>query len=474
MVDLYDYQKEGANWLKRKRFAYLADEMGLGKTAQAIAAADLLNARPILVLCPAVARLNWQAEFEKFSTRRLNCYSILSKAGVKTLIAQPADVTICSYDLASMKDVQSVLSRGRWGACILDEAHYLKSRTAKRTRTALGVIAPRAERVWFLSGTPAPNNPSELWPALRLMGATELDFWSFARRYCVVRETPFGTQISGGRNLDELRRAMAPHILRRRKTDVLKELPPIRFDEVLIESTPIQREVFDCYFDNYYSYPSERRWPAFLEDIARQSQQLEALRASGLLGDGGNLAPDTAASALALLEPKVRSLRRYVGLQKVPKALELIRGELEAGAYDKIVVFAVHKDVLCELENGLRDYGAVKIYGGTAPRRRAKYISRFQEDPTCRVFLGQVVAAGTAITLTAAHQVLFVEADWTPANNQQAAMRVHRVGQTKPVTVRFAAMANSIDQRITRVLKQKTRVLVELFDEANQLPEISA
>jgi SWI/SNF-related matrix-associated actin-dependent regulator of chromatin subfamily A-like protein 1 len=89
---------------------------------------------------------------------------------------------------------------------------------------------------------------------------------------------------------------------------------------------------------------------------------------------------------------------------------------------------------------------------------------KFQSDPKCRVFVGQVVAAGTAITLTAAHQVMFVEADWTPANNQQAAMRCHRIGQTKPVTVRFVGMANSIDERIQRVLKQKTRVLTKLFD----------
>lgn len=454
--ELFPYQREGAAWLAKNKYALLADEMGLGKTAQAITALDMLDAKPVLVLCPAVARLNWIREFETFSKRPLRYLALMSKTDISMISS--ADVIVSSYDLAMSSAVLPALRRRRWGACVLDESHYLKNRRAKRTRAVLGHLAPMAGRVWALSGTPAPNNPSELWPLLRVFGATGLDYWGFTRRYCTLRETPFGTQITGGRNIDELRGVIAPVILRRKKEQVMKDLPPIRFDDVVVEASALGKDVLSTYFDNYLSWPPEKRWTVFHEDMAKQLRMVETVTQE--LGMGAD-----SMKVLEGLESRVKSLRRYVGLQKVPKVLEMVRAELEAGAYPKIVLFAVHKDVLTELHEGLRDFGAVKLFGGTPALKRDKIVRKFQTDPKCRVFVGQVVAAGTAVTLTAAHNVMFVEADWTPANNQQAAMRCHRIGQDKPVFVRFAGMANSIDERIQRVLKQKTRTLTKLFDE---------
>jgi SWI/SNF-related matrix-associated actin-dependent regulator 1 of chromatin subfamily A len=130
-------------------------------------------------------------------------------------------------------------------------------------------------------------------------------------------------------------------------------------------------------------------------------------------------------------------------------------------------VFAVHRDVISILASALRKkfgrFGVVTLFGGTPPRRRQENIDRFQTDPKCRVFIGQVVAAGTAITLTAAHDVLFAEASWNPADNAQAAMRCHRIGQDEPVFVRFVSAAGTIDERIQRVLRRKTETITQLF-----------
>lgn len=458
MEGLFPYQTEGVLWLSTKKFGLLADEMGLGKSAQAIGACDRATKLPVLILCPAVARLNWTREWQNFSSRKLRLCVLLTTKDVKNVPS--ADVTICSYDLAASKKITQVLSATSFKICVLDESHYLKSRKAKRTRAVLEHIAANADHVWALSGTPAPNHPAELWPLLRFGGVYPKDYWSFVNRYCSSYETPYGTVITGGKRIPELRELMKPHLLRRKKEDVMKQLPAIHFQDVVVEPTPVSKELREIYFDGYILQPQ-----ALDRDIEKERKVAETLIGDiGMGADGVRI--------LESLDTRLKNLRKYVGLQKVPKLIEMVKEELDNEAYGKIVIFGVHRCVVEEMRNGLREYGAVLIYGGTPPDKRDRFVKKFQEDPRCRVFVGNVLAAGTAITLTAAHQVLFAEADWVPANNQQAAMRCHRIGQTKPVTVRFAGLADSVDERIQAALKRKTRTLLELFD-APATPDFS-
>ena len=457
MPELYDFQKEGAQWLTERKVALLADEMGLGKTAQAITACDLLDARRVLVLCPAIARVNWMREWSRFSKRSLSCTVYLKTADART--SSRSDVTICSYDLASGTELSSALSAESWDVCVLDESHYLKNRRAKRTQAVLGRIFGQCTAVWALSGTPAPNNSAELWPLLHAFGVYPQDYWSFVRRYCVFRTTPFGVQITGGRNIPELKRLIAPILLRRRKEAVLTQLPKILFTNVAIEATEIPAaKLINEYWPNYKTFAPERQVSVLQEDLVEQSRVLETL-----VKDIG-FRRETSIDILRGVDHKVKSLRRWIGIRKAPNVLKTIRAELDAGAYDKIVIFGVHKTVLEIMHDGLADYGSVLIYGGTPAAKRDRLVRRFQTEPRCRVFVGQVVAAGTAITLTAAHHVAMVEADWTPATNQQAVMRVHRIGQKHPVLCRFFGLAGSLDEQIQRVLRRKTKTLVELFD----------
>ncbi|MBS4049393.1 MAG: DEAD/DEAH box helicase [Alphaproteobacteria bacterium] len=461
MNTLFPYQKGGSEWLASKRYALLADEMGLGKSAQAVVASDLLNARPVLILCPAVARYNWMREWQKFSSRTSNIAVVIQAADASAIAS--ADVTICSYDLTANNAVMAQLSRRRWAACFLDECHFLKSAGAGRAKAVMGKngIIHRCDRVWALSGTPAPNHSGELWILLYVFGVTTLTDRQFMERYTVEEEVQFRgggghlrskMVVRGNRNVDELKAILQPVMLRRKKDQVMTELPKIFYQDVVVEPRDVPIEVKEKHFANYIIQPKQ-----FGIDIDAQQRALQTLVADLGLGNDGM-------KILEGLDPKVKTLRRWIGLQKVYSVLDMVRGELESGAYEKIVLFGVHRCVIEELQEGLKDFGAVSIYGGTDPKRRDRAVKRFQEDPRCRVFVGQTVAAGTAITLTAAHHVGVVEADWVPANNQQAVMRVHRIGQTKPVTVRFFSMANSVDERVQQVLKRKTRDLTELFD----------
>lgn len=423
--------------------------MGTGKSAVAITACGLVGAKRILVLTTAVARINWTREFKKFSAAGLRIQPILSSKD-----ATPhATGYVTSYDLVTAPPVAALLA-GQWDVVICDESHFLKNPEAARTRAVLVDLAHRSRRVWCLSGTPAPNHAGELWPILRTFGATPLGYDDFIKQFCTGYAFGKRFQITGSKNIDELKQLMQPYILRRRKTEVLKDLPPIMYADVVVEPGPVDVERF---WPDIMMFGEQER----LRTFARIAEQDAAIAAVvNVTGHG-----EPGVIALGALQGKVYDSRIYVGLQKVQSVVQMVSDEIEAGAYDKIVLFAMHRHVIVDLHERFKAKGfkPVMIFGGTDPANRERYIRKFQTNPACRVFIGQIQAAGTAITLTAAHHVGFVESSWVPGDNAQAAMRVHRIGQTQPVSVRFFALANSSDEKIQQVLRRKTRDITRMF-----------
>lgn len=448
--ELYPYQRFGASWLATKTLALLADEMGLGKSAQAIHAADKAGCNRVLVICPAAARVNWAREFERFSDSK-RTFQILESS--RTAIENTSSL-ILSYDLASRIQAHKL---GSFDLCIADESHFLKGRESKRTTAILGVNGHIriCKRFWALSGTPAPNHFGEMWPILYTFGVTSLPYSQFINRYCTYYEWKNRLVVTGTKSsmIAEIKSTLTRIMLRRKKEEVMKELPPITYSHVLIPPGKVDLEV-DISFVKYVT-PIDTT--SELQKILDKEKFLleETLARTGLGEDGMKLLEGMAKS--------VSTLRRYTGLQKVEPVAEIISQELEANAYEKIVIFAIHRGVIEGLRVKLAKFGAVTLYGGTSPETRQRNIDLFQNSPKTRVFIGNIQSAGTAITLTAAHQVVFAESEWVPASMAQAAMRCHRIGQTKNVSVRFFALSNSIDERISTVLKRKTKELTDIF-----------
>jgi SWI/SNF-related matrix-associated actin-dependent regulator 1 of chromatin subfamily A len=129
------------------------------------------------------------------------------------------------------------------------------------------------------------------------------------------------------------------------------------------------------------------------------------------------------------------------------------------------VVFAIHRDVIMYFQECLRAYNPVVVWGGTPPEKKQRFIEKFMYNPRCRIFIGNINAAGTGIDglQGSCSEVLFLEASWTPASNAQAIMRVHRIGQKNPVRVRFLALAGSIDEKIQTALRRKTAMVDEIL-----------
>ena len=453
MDKLFPYQIEGVKWLSGRNTAILADEMGLGKTVQAIRGLDSIHAKTVIIICPSVARINWLREFEMWANLKRE-YAIMTKLTDKP----PEGATIiCSFDYAS-KNYQA-LNKIKWDVMIVDEAHFLKSQGAKRAKSIMGVegIVRAARRTWLMTGTPAPNHPGELWVPLYTFGVTKLTYDDFIRRYCVIRDTTFGPQITGAnvKNIPELKQLISNIMLRRLKRDVMKELPPITYGYKHVEPGLVKVQDMASFLQ--YFVPTDKI------DILKEKLRREAETLNILFSNTKNDTEDHL-RVIQGLQESVSTLRRYLGLQKVQPTVEIIIQAIKSKTFKKVVIFAVHRDVIEELRIGLREFYPVVLYGNTDPKQRQKNIDRFQNTEKYQVFIGNIQAAGTAITLTAAHNVYFVEQDWVPGNNAQAVMRVHRIGQENPVSVRFVVLDKTLDARIGFILKKKTEELTQIFD----------
>jgi SWI/SNF-related matrix-associated actin-dependent regulator 1 of chromatin subfamily A len=453
----FPYQLTGADFLVDNPQALLADEMGLGKSAQVVLACDQIHARNILIVCPAALRVNWDREFKKFSNTPRN--STILQTGKD---GHREGLNIISYDLlVSSQNLLSSLQNQSWDVLVFDEAHYLKERTSKRTKACYGHnkttgLIRKAKYVWRLTGTPMPNNASELYTHLRSAGVISQSYWDFVFEFCEGFQGDYGYKITGVKNVARLRDLMSEFMLRRKKDDVMKELPNITFTTVTVERSEIDVET---------SFLEQVR-DVGLGQFVKNMEDIDAhLKATlEFMEDSSH---SRFADAVAMVEGMSKStstLRRYIGLIKLKRCLDIIEEELESGLIDKIVIFAMHQQVIEETRKRFRRFGAVNLFGRTPQRKRDHYIDEFQNNPRCRVFIGQVQAAGVGITLTAAHEIAFIEADWVPANNSQASMRCHRIGQTKPVRVRFFVCANTVDEDVMRVVAHKTREITKIFD----------
>lgn len=401
--------------LKKRRAVLLADEQGLGKTVQAIAVMNEMGVRKPVIVCPASLRYVWAEEIAQAAVGMEEPQVVLSG---KDRIRGDRP-TIVSYNLVSK------VVPYEWGGLIIDEAHYVKSMRAKRTKLILRELANHVVRpILALSGTPAPNRPHELWPLLISVAPDVIDrlpYGRFLERYCVTRNTPFGLQVVGSKNEDELSFNLRAKgfMVRRLKRDAIPQLP-----------------------DKIYKIVNLHPTGALSSLLERESAF-----------DPQEIVLHGAPVGSALPE-----IRREMGVAKVPLVVEYVRDMLEEGT-EKVVLFGYHREVIEQLAEQLAPYGTAKIYGSTPAKERQKIVQQFQEGAKPRIIVGQIHAAGTGLTLTRACDVVFAEPSWVPGENEQCADRVHRIGQTRGVQIHFLVVRGSIDAYVLSTAYGKKRSL---------------
>lgn len=420
-MQLKPFQQTGAEFLAARTRALLADEPGVGKTAQFITAANLVGARRIGIVAPGIGLTHWRREIDKWNFQ-----------------GDRADV-ISWDDAHEQRDLFEQAGGLRrlpmqWDVLIPDEVHFGKNPQARRTKAVFGKggLGWYARRIWAGSGTPAPNNVSELWPMLRAFGKTKMDLPAFVSYFCVVDGLG---KIRGNRadTIDELRAILKGFSLRRLKKDVLPELGEIDVQEWYVQ--PNARFTFDV----------EPRVGS-LENRLRGMSDEELM---AFLSDPGE---------------DFATLCRYNALLKAPAVFDTVKFELENGLLEKVVIYGHHKEALAALQREFdrAGIGSILIYGDTPMATRDRMIETWKTDVHTPVNLSSISVAGTVLDYTAAHQVIALEMSWVPGNNSQAWQRPHRQGQDKPVTVRVA-VGTPIDEIMTGVLIRKTKAIGEIF-----------
>lgn len=434
-LDLFPYQRDGAAFLASKDRAGLFDEMGVGKTAQAIAALDAVNAQRVLIICPAAVREVWRGEIKKFATQRRRMVVGRDIQDLNLWLKGKADIMLLSYEMATKWAKR--LSGDLIDAIIFDEAHYLKTAGSARTEALLGrgctgeSLAAWGVHVWFLTGTPNPNDAADIWSIMRFCRATALPKDRFCTRYYRKWQGTYSARHDPKHDmLAELKQAISSFSIRRTKKQAGLQLPPIWLTTTTVDGDTDE-----------------------IRSLLRQHPGLEDAIVDAVERGG-----------LSFLDAQhIATLRRLVGEAKAPAFVNLLVEELRNGL-TKIVVFGIHRRALDGIESGLQRAGirTVRFDGETGERDRREAVRAFQEDADCRVFIGNLRAAGTGLTLTAAADVTLFESDWSSAGNAQALMRVHRIGQERAVRARFITLANSIDEHVSAVVARKTAAIAQI------------
>lgn len=425
---LYPFQKKGVAFIERKDGrALIADEMGLGKTVQALAWLQLHpEKRPAIVICPASVKLGWVREALTWMTHP-NVEVLIGKTPWKTR----GDVIVMNYDILS-KDWIVQLRKINPQVLITDECHYFKNNSANRTKM-VKLLAKNIPHIIALSGTPILSRPSEAYNAIRLIAPKIFPSYAdFADEYCNRKPTPFGWDDSGSSNTDKLHSILVDTImLRRLKADVLKELPPKQLSYVPI------------LINNEYAYrAAEADFIGYIEETKGDKAARRAERAKQFA--------------------EIEGLKQLSMKGKLKEAIHWIREFLEVGE-EKLVVFAIHKFVIDALMEEFKDI-AVKVDGSVSTSKREKAKNDFQNNPAIRLFVGNIKAAGVGLTLTAASNAVILELPWTPGDLTQAEDRIHRITQSKSVTIHYLLASNTIEEKLSALLDEKRKTLDAVLD----------
>jgi len=393
------YQEVGRDFLAARRHALLADQMRVGKTPQAILAADKVSAQNVLVLCPAIATYQWRAEWAAWSPERPPAFILGREAPIHF-----RGVVIASYN-RGMQHLEA-LCKQRWDVFIPDEAHYAKNPEAGRTKMVYGKggLGWASDRIWALTGTPTPNHAGEVWPMLRAYGVVKMTYLEFISYFCYYdwqQQRVLGNKLS---TLSELRALMASVVLRRTRKEVAPEMPEIGYS--FLNLAPVA-------------------------GVDLPSEDLSAIDEEDRIAVTSAMVPGLAA--------------------------EIIE-QISLGTYAQTVVFGYHIAPLEQLRQRLHAAGisAELLTGRTTPAQRQQIQAMFRAG-AIQVVIGQIIAAGVAIDLSAASHGYLLEMDWVPGNNEQAASRMVNLQTREPVTVDVVTWPGTVLDAVQRTLLRKVQ-----------------
>ena len=433
---LRGYQIQGAQWLlaraRKGLGALLADEMGLGKTVQTLAMIECLEGTT-LVVCPSSLVWNWRREAQHF----LPGLTVLPLDGPdreKRFGSIPVHrLVITSYALLR-RDIEHY-KRVNFSAVVLDEAQHIKNPDSQNARASCALTA---QSRFILTGTPVENSLRDLWSLFEFLLPAYLGSrQDFKERY----ETPLLNGERGG-TWRRLSRRLQPYLLRRRKKEILTELPAKIEQVIEVELSPEQKTAYT------------------------QLQQTARAQIDELRGRYSGTARMRVLTALLRLRQACCDLR-LLGAQdasssKLNALLELLEETIDGG--HRALVFSQFTAMLDLIGAALEENGILFCRLDGSTKNREQVVDRFQSDERIPVFLISLKAGGVGLNLTAADTVIHFDPWWNPAVEAQATDRAHRIGQERVVTSIKLIARDTVEERVLRMQESKRELLEGTMD----------
>lgn len=419
---LRTYQWEGILFLLRNTSALLADEMGLGKTVQtAIALQLLLGAVEhdrALVVVPSSLKLNWENEFQRWAKRLAVRRVEGGRRNRFATYALPIPVLIASYEQIR-NDARDFAGDLGFDTVVLDEAQRIKN---SGSETALACRLLPRKIAWALTGTPVENRPGDLVSIFKFL------------KPGLMHE---------GQPRTDIHHAMEEHFLRRRKADVLPDLPPVIEQDMLLELEGAQKEAYDSTWDRRREIARVGGLPVTEECLFALITKLKLLC---------NFEPATGASV------KLDSLLVFLDSLVEPD--------------DKILVFSQYVESLRAISSRIGNFPHDIYHGSLSQAEREEAVARFENLPGPRTLLVSLRAGGVGLNLQPASTVVLFDRWWNPAVENQAIQRAHRFGRERPLHVIRFLVRETIEERISRVLSKKQRLFEAYVNDAKSAPTL--
>ena len=401
--DLRRYQEWGVRYILHQGRVLLGDEMGLGKTVQAIAAMVSLKntgATHFVVVCPASVLINWCREIQKFSDLKTVKVHGDDRAASLEEWLKTGGVAVTTYETTAVFKMPDDFG---YTMLVVDEAHYIKNPDANRTANTKE-IAKKADRILFMTGTALENNVDEM---VNLIQILKPDIAKEISRMKMLASAP------------QFREKVAPVYYRRKREDVLTELPELlETKEWCVLGSLEEREYENAVLSKNYNAARRVSW------------HVDDMNESG----------------------------------KAKRMLEIIE---EAKSEDrKIIVFSFFLDTIQKVARMLGDSCSEPINGSVSPARRQEIIDEFNKAPAGQVLAAQIIAGGTGLNIQAASVVILCEPQLKPSIENQAISRAYRMGQARNVLVYRLLADDTIDEKITNLLAEKQTIFDAFADKS--------
>ncbi len=487
---LYEHQKIGIDFFINNSIGVLGDEMGLGKTMQAILACQRFLAEglieEVLVVCPRSLKLNWFYEIKKFTHTADRDIVIVegnrNKRQLQLLTARKW--LIINYEgLRVEREQVLAMFKTRRFVMVCDESHKIKNKQAQQSLSCID-LGRFAQRKYLLSGTFVANKPEDVWNQVNFLDGGQLlgSYNNFKKRYCIERDFKYGyryvKKIVSYKNLDELKDRLNTVMLRRTKEQCL-DLPPRVVQKIPVNMTRQQEKFYHQICKGIVMNLREPEQSLSLDNIL--TKMLYALQVSSnpaLVDPARQIERLTAHLAAKPGNSHYqRQLKFWQQLRPLPATesgkLNALDDLLETYCLEqerKVIVWSFFVKNIELFAERYASYNPVLCYGKTSNAQRDYAVQTFNNDPACRLFIGNPQAAGLGLTLTASSLCIFFDRNFSTVDYQQAVDRIHRIGQTRVCTVLILQARPTIDQHVDYLLAQKN-ALINFLQDQNHAPD---